>query len=159
TGTYRGTRFTVLSTGIGTDNIDIVVNELDALVNVDLHKREIKKDKRSLNIVRIGTSGSLQPDLPVNGFVVSQKSVGFDGMINFYANREQVCDLPLEDALKKFTGWKNSLPTPYVVDGSEILLKKFNDSEFLKGITIFALGFYGLQGRIISLSFALPELN
>ncbi len=159
TGTYKGTRFTVLSTGIGTDNIDIVLNELDALVNIDLDKREIKKEKKSLNIVRIGTSGGLQSDLPVNSFVVSQKSIGFDGMLNFYANREQVCDMPFEKAFRQFTGWEESLPTPYVVDASNRLVAKFNDNEFVKGVTISAPGFYGPQGRVLRLPLAMPDLN
>lgn len=159
TGTYKGMRFTVLSTGIGTDNIDIVMNELDALVNIDLEKREIKKEKKSLNIVRIGTSGGLQSDLPVNSFVVSQKSIGFDGMLNFYANREQVCDLPFEKAFKQYTDWGESLPTPYVVDASNKLISKFNSAEFIKGVTISAPGFYGPQGRVLRLPLALPGLN
>lgn len=159
TGTYKGTRFTVLSTGIGTDNIDIVLNELDALVNIDLEKREIKKEKKSLKIVRIGTSGGMQNDLPVNSFVVSQKSIGFDGMLNFYANREQVCDLPFEKAFRQFTGWDESLPTPYVVDASNRLVSKFTGTEFIKGVTISAPGFYGPQGRVLRLPLAMPELN
>lgn len=159
TGSYKGQRYTVLSTGIGTDNIDIVVNELDALVNIDLKRRELKEEKRALSIVRIGTSGSLQPDLPVNGFVVAQKSIGFDGMLNFYANREAVCDLPMEEALKEFTGWHSSLPTPYIVDASEILLRKFDDPDFIKGITISAPGFYAPQGRVLRLQLAMPDLN
>lgn len=159
TGTYKGTRFTVLSTGIGTDNIDIVLNELDALMNIDLEKREIKNEKKSLKIVRIGTSGGLQSDLPVNSFVVSQKSIGFDGMLNFYANREQVCDLPFEKAFKQFTGWDESLPTPYVVDASKKLLSKFTGDEFIKGVTISAPGFYGPQGRVLRLPLAMPGLN
>ncbi len=159
TGIYRGTRFTVLSTGIGTDNIDIVLNELDALVNIDLEKREIKKEKKSLKIVRIGTSGGLQSDLQVNSFVVSQKSIGFDGMLNFYANREQVCDLPFEKAFKQYTGWDESLPTPYVVDASNKLVSKFTGTEFIKGVTISAPGFYGPQGRVLRLPLAMPQLN
>ncbi len=159
TGTFKGTRFTVLSTGIGTDNIDIVLNELDALVNIDLKKREIKKIKKSLNIVRIGTSGGLQNDLPVNSVVVSRKSIGFDGLLNFYANREQVCDTAFEKAFKQFTGWDPALPTPYVVDSSNRLFAKFNDTGFTAGVTISAPGFYGPQGRVLRLPLALPRLN
>lgn len=159
TGSYKGTRFTVLSTGIGTDNIDIVLNELDALVNIDLKTREIKKTKKSLNIVRIGTSGGLQKDLSVNSFVISSKSIGFDGMLNFYANREHVCDMEFEKVFKQFTSWDTSLPTPYVVDASSKLLSKFNGSGFIKGVTISAPGFYGPQGRVLRLPLALPGLN
>jgi uridine phosphorylase len=159
TGWYNRKKLSVISTGIGTDNIDIVLNELDALVNIDLKKREILKKHKSLNIVRIGTSGGLQPDLPVNSLVVSQKSIGFDGMLNFYANRENVCDLSFEIAFKKFTSWDKSLPTPYVVDASEYLLSKFGDREFKKGATISAPGFYGPQGRELRLPLAVPELN
>jgi uridine phosphorylase len=159
TGWFNKKKLTVVSTGIGTDNIDIVVNELDALVNIDLVKREIKKELQSLNIIRIGTSGGLQPDLPVNTFVVSKKSIGFDGMLNFYANREDYCDLPFEIAFKQFTHWNNSLPTPYVVDASRFLMSKFEDNEFKHGVTISAPGFYGPQGRELRLQLAVPELN
>ncbi|MDD2380088.1 MAG: nucleoside phosphorylase [Mariniphaga sp.] len=159
TGWYNHNKISVISTGIGTDNIDIVLNELDALVNIDLEKREIKKDKKSLQIVRIGTSGGLQKDLPPNTFVVSQKSIGFDGMLNFYANRELYCDVPFEKAFVQFTGWKDALPEPYVVNASTSLLSKFEGDKFIKGVTISAPGFYGPQGRILRLPLAMPELN
>jgi len=159
TGLYNGERLSVVSTGIGTDNIDIVVNELDALVNIDLSTRTIKPDHTTLKLVRIGTSGGLQPDLPVNSFVVSQKSMGFDGMLNFYANRENYCDLGFEKAFSEFTNWHASLPTFYVVDASEMLLNKFNESPFVQGVTISAPGFYGPQGRVLRLPLAFPELN
>lgn len=159
TGRYNNKRITLISTGIGTDNIDIVLNELDALVNIDLEKREIKKKKTSLNIIRIGTSGGLQPDLPVNSFVISQKAIGFDGMLNYYANREDVCDIPFEKAFKHFTNWNSKLPTPYVVDASKRLIEKFNSADFKRGVTISAPGFYGPQGRQLRLPLAVPELN
>lgn len=159
TGWYNKKRLTLLSTGIGTDNIDIVLNELDALVNIDLEKRKIKDQKKSLNIVRIGTSGGLQNDLPVNSFVVSQKAIGFDGMLNFYANRENFSDLPFEITFKQFTNWDKSLPTPYVVDASKKLLAKFESDEFKRGVTISAPGFYGPQGRELRLPLAVPALN
>jgi uridine phosphorylase len=149
----------VISTGIGTDNIDIVVNELDALANIDLQKREIKAEKRSLNIVRIGTSGGLQDDLPVNTFVVSEKSIGFDGLLNFYANRKAVSDLGFEEAFRAYTSWDESLPSPYVVDASADLLSKFKNDEFAMGVTISAPGFYGPQGRELRLPLAHPQLN
>jgi uridine phosphorylase len=159
TGHYRGEKFTVISTGIGTDNIDIVLNELDALVNIDLETREIKKKKSSLKIVRIGTSGGLQPDVKVNSYVVTQKAIGIDGLLNFYANREQYCDILFEKAFKQYTGWPDYLPAPYVTDASSGLLSKFDSSEFIPGVTISAPGFYGPQGRILRLPVAMPEFN
>jgi len=159
TGFYNNKRISVVSTGIGTDNIDIVMNELDALVNIDLGTRTVKEKLTSLNIVRIGTSGGLQTYLPVNSFVVSQKSIGFDGMLNFYANREQYCDLVFEKAFKNYTNWNRSLPTIYVVDASKKLMSKFNSDEFHFGVTISAPGFYGPQGRVLRLKLSEPELN
>ena len=159
TGFYNNKRISVVSTGIGTDNIDIVMNELDALVNIDLGTRTVKEKLTSLNIVRIGTSGGLQTYLPVNSFVVSQKSIGFDGMLNFYANREQYCDLVFEKAFKNHTNWNRSLPTIYVVDASKKLMSKFNSDEFHFGVTISAPGFYGPQGRVLRLKLSEPELN
>ena len=159
TGIYNNKRLTVVSTGIGTDNIDIVLNEIDALANIDLNTRTVKKNLTSLNIVRIGTSGGLQPDLPVNSFVISKKSIGFDGMLNYYANREQYCDLVFEKTFKNFTNWNESLPTIYVVDASKELLSKFLAKDFHFGVTISAPGFYGPQGRVLRLPLAVPELN
>lgn len=159
TGLYKQNRITLVSTGIGTDNIDIVVNELDALANIDLKKREIKNDKKSLNMIRIGTSGGLQDDLPVNSFVVSEKSIGFDGLLNFYANRKEFTDLDFEKAFKEYTNWDKSLPSPYVADASKTLLSKFKTEEFAHGVTISAPGFYGPQGRELRLKLAHPNLN
>ena len=159
TGWYKNKKLSVISTGIGTDNIDIVMNELDALVNIDLNTRQIKKTHKSLEIVRIGTSGGLQEDVPVNSFLISEKSIGFDGLLAFYANHERFCDLPFEKAFKDFTGWLESLPTPYVVNASKKLAGKFKDTEFKKGVTISAPGFYGPQGRILRLDLAMTGLN
>lgn len=159
TGWYNNKKLSIISTGIGTDNIDIVLNELDALVNIDFKKREIKPEKKSLDIIRIGTSGGLQADLPVNSFVVSQKSIGFDGMLTFYANRENYCDIPFEKSFMHFTDWNPSLPTPYVVDASKRLMAKFSSDDFYKGVTISAPGFYGPQGRVLRLHLAKPGLN
>ena len=159
TGFYKQKKISVISTGIGTDNIDIVLNELDALANIDLETRSIKKELRSLDIVRIGTSGGLQNDLPVNTFVVSEKSIGFDGLLNYYANREQVCDMNFEAAFRKHTQWSNSLAAPYTVDAGQTLLKKFSDDRFKKGVTISAPGFYAPQGRELRLPLAFPHLN
>jgi uridine phosphorylase len=159
TGWFNEKRITIISTGIGTDNIDIVLNELDALANINLETRTIKEEHKSLNIVRIGTSGGLQTDLPVNSFVVSEKSIGFDGMLNFYANREKYCDIEFEKAFKTYTNWNESLPTFYVVDSSENLSSKFDDNIFTHGVTISAPGFYGPQGRVLRLPLAYPDLN
>lgn len=159
TGSFNSKKISVISTGIGTDNIDIVVNELDALANIDLVKRERKQGHRKLNMVRIGTSGGLQTDLPVNSFVVSKKSIGFDGLLNFYANRESFCDMDFENAFKNYTDWSSSLASPYTVDASDELLSKFNDQEFKKGVTISAPGFYAPQGRELRLPLAFPNLN
>ena len=159
TGWYNTKKITVISTGIGTDNIDIVINELDALANIDLVKREIKTKHRALKIVRIGTSGGLQTDLPVNSFVVSQKSIGFDGLLNFYAGRNRVTDLEFEKAFKEYTDWSPSLPSAYVTDASEGLFAKFDTPDFHKGVTISAPGFYGPQGRELRIPIAYPHLN
>lgn len=159
TGFYNKKKISVISTGIGTDNIDIVLNELDALANIDLETRSIKTKPRSLDIVRIGTSGGLQNDLPVNTFVVSQKSIGFDGLLNYYANREQVCDMDFEKAFIQHTNWSELLAAPYTVDAGQALLQKFSGSMFKKGVTISAPGFYAPQGRELRLSLAFPQLN
>lgn len=159
TGFYKGNKLSVISTGIGTDNIDIVMNELDALVNIDLESRTVKTETESLNIVRIGTSGGLQRDLPVNSFVVSEKSIGFDGLLNYYANREQFCDMDFEMAFRKHTNWSNSLAAPYTVDAGKVLLDKFSEDKFKKGVTISAPGFYAPQGRELRLPLAFPKLN
>ena len=159
TGFYKQKKISVISTGIGTDNIDIVLNELDALVNIDLETRSVKKELSSLDIVRIGTSGGLQTDLPVNSFVVSEKSIGFDGLLNYYANREQVCDMEFEVAFRNHTQWSNSLAAPYTVDAGQKLLDKFSDEQFKKGVTISAPGFYAPQGRELRLPLAFPQLN
>lgn len=159
TGWYKGRHLSVIATGIGTDNIDIVLNELDALVNIDLKKRVPKKDKTSLHIIRIGTSGSLQAEIPINSFVISQKSVGFDGLLNFYEGRNIIADLDFEAALMKHTAWSDLLPKPYVIDCSEILYKEIASRKTVKGINISAPGFYGPQGRVLRLPLADAELN
>lgn len=159
TGKYRGKRITVLSTGIGTDNIDIVVNELDALVNIDLGTREIMANKTSLNLIRIGTSGALQGDIPIDAFLVSRKAIGFDGLMNFYARREEIADLEFEQAFKKYTSWGPLLASPYVVDCDTDLYDKISDSKFISGITISAPGFYGPQGRELRLKIVDRQIN
>ena len=159
TGKYNNKRITIVSTGIGTDNIDIVVNELDALANINLVTREINPVHRKLNFVRIGTSGGLQDFLGVNSFVISQKAIGFDGLLNYYANRNAVSDLPFEEAFRKHTDWGKQLTSPYVVDCSEVLLKKMHRDDTIAGVTISAPGFYGPQGRVLRLPLADPLLN
>lgn len=159
TGKYNNQRITVVSTGIGTDNIDIVVNELDALANINLETREINPAFRKLNLVRIGTSGGLQDYLPLNSFVISEKAIGFDGLLNFYARRDEVSDLPFEEAFRKHTNWGTQLTSPYVVDCSQNLLKKIHLNDTITGVTISAPGFYGPQGRVLRLPLADPKLN
>lgn len=158
TGYYKGKRITALSTGIGTDNIDIVLNELDALVNIDLKTRTIKSTKKSLNIIRIGTSGALQGDVPVDSFVASSHGMGFDGLLNYYAGRD-LCDEPaIAEAFMTHSGWLKSLPYPYVVKASETLLKQVA-FDMNQGITATAPGFYGPQGRQLRLAPAIADLN
>lgn len=159
TGKFNNKRITVVATGIGTDNIDIVVNELDALANINLEKREINPVHRKLNFVRIGTSGGLQPFLDVNSFVVSRKAIGFDGLLNFYANRDSVSDLEFENAFVQHTGWGEKLTSPYVVDCSDHLFAKIHGQNTVSGVTISAPGFYGPQGRVLRLPLADPDLN
>jgi len=159
TGKFNNRRITVVSTGIGTDNIDIVVNELDALANINLVTREIKPVHRRLNLIRIGTSGGLQDYLGVNSFVISRKAIGFDGLLNFYANRDSVSDLEFEEAFKHHTNWGKQLTSPYVVDCSELLFSKIHRDDTIAGVTISAPGFYGPQGRVLRLPLADAYLN
>lgn len=157
TGKYKGTRITVLSTGIGTDNIDIVMNELDALANIDFATREIKEQKRSLNIIRIGTSGAIQPDIPLGSFVFSHISVGCDGLLNWYADRDRIVVPEIGEAFKKHTGWNTHLTDPYFVRAGQKMTEKFSDCT-IKGMTIAASGFYGPQGRVLRLPLAMPDM-
>jgi uridine phosphorylase len=159
TGWFKGKRVSVVATGIGTDNIDIVVNELDALVNVDFNTRQVKETLTTLNLVRIGTSGSLQKDLPVDSCLLSEKAIGFDGLLNFYANRNQVVDREFEDKFKKELDWNPLLTSPYVVEASSELLQKLSGNDFYTGVTISAPGFYGPQGRVIRLGLADADIN
>ncbi|PID88223.1 MAG: phosphorylase [Bacteroidia bacterium] len=158
TGIYKGKRVSVVSTGIGTDNIDIVVNELDALVNIDLKNRVENNSHKSLNLIRIGTSGSLQEDIPVDTPVVSETSIGFDGLLNFYAGRHALGNADIEKAFIQHTDWNDLLPKPYFADASSCLVEKIG-RDMPKGITISAPGFYGPQGRKLRLELADPNLN
>jgi len=159
TGTYKGKRLTVVSTGIGTDNIDIVVNELDALTNIDLENRMEKPDFKQLTLVRIGTSGGMQPEIPLGSFLISEKSIGFDGMLNFYAGRDGVCDLEFEEELKKQLDWNKQFCAPYVVNADAELTDRIGRDDMLRGVTISANGFYGPQGRELRIGLADPHLN
>ena len=159
TGTYQEKRITVVSTGIGCDNIDIVMNELDALANIDFETREEKPRLRSLELVRIGTCGGLQPYTPVGTFVCSEKSIGFDGVIYFYANTERARDTAFEAALKEQLDWKLSGLSPYVVPADHSLIEQITGNDIIRGVTIAANGFYGPQGRELRLPLADPKLN
>ena len=158
TGLYKGKRMTVLSTGIGIGNIDICVTELDALANVDFATRTEKPQKRQLTMVRLGTSGALQPDIKVGDVVYARTSVGFDSLLGYYAGRNDVCDLNIEKAFIEHTNWSELLPKPYFVNSDDELWELFKDSV-MEGITIAAPGFYAPQGRWVRLQPADPELN
>lgn len=159
TGSYKGKRITVISTGIGTDNIDIVVNELDALANINLTTRHEHPEFRQLTIVRIGTSGGMQPDLPLGSFLISEKSIGFDGMLNFYEGRDAVSDLEFEASMKEQLNWNPQLAAPYVVDADPGLVEQIGKDDMIRGVTISANGFYGPQGRVLRIGLADPQLN
>lgn len=161
TGTYKGKRITVLSTGIGCDNIDIVVNELDALANIDFNTRLIKDELRQLELVRIGTCGGLQPNTPEGTFVASEISIGFDGLLNFYAGRNEVSDLKLEEAFLKHMNWHGTqcIAHPYVVHANSELIDRIAADDMVRGITIACGGFFGPQGRQLRLPLADPNQN
>lgn len=159
TGKYNGKRITCVSTGIGTDNIDIVMNELDALANIDLEKRTEKANIRSLNIIRIGTCGGLQADIPLGSFLVSEKSIGFDGVLAFYAGRDSIAELDFEEALKKHLDWNAKAASPYVVSADTELVNRIAQTDMLRGCTISANGFYGPQGRVLRCDIADPHIN
>ncbi|MGN0048036.1 MAG: nucleoside phosphorylase [Bacteroides sp.] len=161
TGTCRGKRITVLSTGIGCDNIDIVMNELDALANINFETRMENERFRQLELVRIGTCGGLQPYTPVGTYVCSEKSIGFDGLLNFYAGRNAVCDLPFERAFLNHMGWSGNLcqPNPYVIDADADLIGRIAADDMVRGVTIAAGGFFGPQGRELRVPLADPHQN
>lgn len=159
TGTYKGKRITAMSHGIGGDNIDIVMSELDALVNVDFVTRTVKEEKRSLTIVRIGTSGGLQPDIELGTNLISVRSMGFDGVLNFYANRNNVCDLDFEKAFCEAVEWNPQHASPYVVSADRELVARLNQGDMQEGVTISANGFYGPQGRYLRIPLADSKLN
>ncbi len=158
-GTYKGKPIMCISHGIGPDNIDIVITELDALANLDFETREIKPVHRQLTMVRIGTSGAMQPELAIGTPVIAEKSIGFDGVLNYYAGREKVVDQEFEDAFKKFVNWNPLWASPYVVDANAELVAQIGRDDMVRGNTISAVGFYGPQGREVRLPLAHPTLN
>ncbi|MCR4566064.1 MAG: nucleoside phosphorylase [Bacteroidales bacterium] len=158
TGSYKGKRISVLSTGIGTDNVDIVMTELDALANIDFNTREEKADKTSLNILRIGTCGAVQPDIPLGGFIFSEISIGCDGLLGWYKDRDKVALKGYEEAFMAHCGWKDCLTRPYFVKAGEEMTARFRGTEAFMGMTISAPGFYGPQGRQVRLTPGIPSL-
>jgi len=158
-GKFNGQPIMALSHGIGPDNIDIVMTELDALANVDFETRMPREEHRTLNIVRIGTSGGLQPYVPVGTPVIAARSIGFDGVLNYYADRNKVADLEMEEAFCKFVKWNDLFARPYVVSADASLVEKVGRDDMVRGYTISAVGFYGPQGREVRLELAEPELN
>ena len=159
TGTYKNKRITVQSTGIGCDNIDIVMNELDALANIDFTSRTERAEHRTLSIIRIGTCGGLQPETPIGTFVASVKSIGFDGLLNYYAGRNDVCDLELEAAFRQHMNWNPIKGAPYVSCADKGLIEQVAGSDMVRGITIACGGFYGPQGRQVRLAIEDPQQN
>lgn len=159
TGQYKGKRITALSTGIGCDNIDIVMNEFDALANIDFTTRTENDNHRTLTLVRVGTCGGLQPYTPEGTFIASVKSIGFDGLLNFYAGRDEASDLKLEAAFKKSVGWNPKMGNPYVASADSELIEQIAADDMVRGITVACGGFFGPQGRQLRLPLMDPELN
>lgn len=158
TGTLNGKQISVISTGIGTDNIDIVLNELDALKNMDFKTRTIKEKLTSLDIIRIGTSGAIQPEIELDSFLASEKAIGFDNLLHFYKNTS-FCDEAFSEAFVSYCNWHEKKSKPYVVSADEMLLKKFTSEKIKKGITATNVGFYGPQGRVLRLSLEDENMN
>ena len=157
-GTYKGKSLMCISHGIGGDNIEIVMTELDALANIDFKTREVKENHRELEIVRIGTSGSLQYDLKIGDFVIANRGMGFDGILNFYADRDKVCDLEFEREFCKFVNWNSLWAAPYVVSADHELVDRIGRDDMLRGNTIASVGFYAPQGREVRLKLKDPDL-
>ena len=158
-GTYRGKEIMALSHGIGPDNMDIVINELDALANIDFNTRQVKDTHRALTLVRIGTSGALQPELKLGTSVIAEKAIGFDGVLNYYDGRNDVADLDFEQAFCDAVKWNPLWAKPYVVEADTVLVNQIGQNDMVRGNTISAVGFYGPQGRELRLPLAHPELN
>ncbi|MGM0464008.1 MAG: nucleoside phosphorylase [Bacteroidota bacterium] len=159
TGTYRGMEISVISSGIGTDNIDILINEIDALFNFDLDSGQPLNGRKSLSLVRLGTSGGLQDDLAPGQAIISEKAIGFDAVMNYYKGIENITDLKFESDFIRHTSWSERLPSPYIINCNSDLLKKFSQTGFIKGMTISTPGFYAPQGRTLSLAPHDGELN
>ena len=159
TGKYKGKRISCISTGIGTDNCDIVMNEIDSLANIDYNTREEKAEKRHLEIIRIGTCGGMQEDIPLGTFLVSQKSIGFDGVLAFYHDRDKISDLGFEKALVDYIGYPKKAAVPYVVAANPELVDRIAKDDMMRGCTIAANGFYGPQGRNLRVDIAVPDIN
>lgn len=151
TGTYRNKEVSIISSGIGTDNIDILLNELDALFNYDMEKKVPLDERKSLTLVRLGTSGGLQPDLLPGQAIITEKAIGFDSVMNYYSGIEEITDIEFESEFIRHTSWSERLPSPYIIDGSRELLEKFSSTGFIRGMTISTPGFYAPQGRKLSL--------
>lgn len=158
TGMYQGKRITALSHGIGTDNIDIVLTELDALANIDFNTRMVRDAFKQLTMIRVGTSGGMQPHCPIGSYVVSEKSIGFDGLIHYYANSRNIREEDFEDAFQKHVNWSPFHCSPYVISADEELVDRIG-YDMIRGVTISAIGFYGPQGRHVRLALADPDLN
>lgn len=158
-GTYKGKPIMCISHGIGPDNIDIVVTELDGLANIDFSTRRVREQLRSLIMVRIGTSGSLRPEITLGTPVIAERSIGFDGVLNYYAGRNKVADLDFEKALCEHTGWNPLWARPYIVAADAELVDRIGGNDMVRGNTISAVGFYGPQGRFVRLPLANPDLN
>lgn len=159
TGSYKGKRLTCLSTGIGCDNIDIVMNELDALANIDFKTRTEKPQHKSLTLIRVGTCGGLQPNTPEGTYIASVKSIGFDGLLNFYADRDKASDLKLEKAFKDHVRWSLKMGNPYVATADPKLIDRIAGDDMVRGITVACGGFFGPQGRRLRLPLMDPKLN
>lgn len=159
TGKYRGKRIMAQSTGIGCDNIDIVMNELDALANIDFETRTEKNEHRKLTLVRVGTCGGLQPETPEGTYIASVKSIGFDGLLNFYAGRNEASDLDFEEEFKRQVEWNSQLGNPYVATEDPVLTDRIAGNDMVRGVTIACGGFFGPQGRQLRLPLADPNLN
>lgn len=158
-GKYKGKELMCISHGIGSDNIEIVVTELDALANIDFATRRVRPEHRTLNLVRVGTSGSLQEDIHIGDFVMAAKGIGTDGIINYYSDRDRVCDVEFERRLVEHTGWQRKWAWPYAVDADEELLTRIGRDDMVRGCTMSAVGFYAPQGRCVRLPLADPDLN
>lgn len=159
TGSYQGKRISVVSTGIGCDNIDIVMNELDALANIDFTTRHEKSPLKTLTLVRLGTCGGLQEYTPEGTYIASEKSIGFDGLLNYYAGRNEACDLEFEEAFKKHMDWNPQKGAPYVIDSNEETLNRVAGDDMVRGVTIACGGFFGPQGRELRIPLADPKQN